>query len=158
MGLDTSSLAGGLSSVQSAVQGALAAIIGRWRTDTRLYTLSAPSSERSLPADLMVESFVLHEAVSQPFSLYINALVLDAHVELKQLYARPISLHTTLADGSRTRRSGHIVQAESLGSDGGFARTAEPHPQQPGLAEQVGDRDRRRRVRRPHRHRSLEVG
>jgi type VI secretion system secreted protein VgrG len=122
MGLDTSSLAGGLSSIQSAVQGALAAIIGRWSTDTRLYTLSAPSSERSLPADLMVESFVLHEAVSQPFSLYINALVLDAHVELKQLYARPITLHTTLADGSRTRRSGYIVQAESLGSDGGFAR------------------------------------
>lgn len=63
MGLDSSSLTGGLSSIQSAVTGALAAIIGQWDTDTRLYTLSTPSSERSLPADLMVESFVLHEAV-----------------------------------------------------------------------------------------------
>jgi len=122
MGLDSSSLSGGLSSIQSAVQGALAAIIGQWGTETRLYTLSAPSSERSLPADLMVESFVLHEAVSQPFALYINALVLNAHVELKQLYARPITLHTTLADGSRTRRSGYVMNAESLGADGGFAR------------------------------------
>jgi len=122
MGLETSSLAGGLSSVQSAVQGALASIIGQWGTDTRLYTLSAPSSERSLPADLMVESFVLHEAVSHPFALYINALVLDARVELKQLYARPITLHTTLADGSRTRRSGYVTQADALASDGGFAR------------------------------------
>ena len=122
MGLDSSSLAGGLSSIQSAVQGALASIVGQWGTDTRLYTLSAPSSERSLPADLMVESFVLHEAVSQPFALYINALVLNAHVELKQLYARPITLHTTLADGSRSRRSGYVMQADSLESDGGFAR------------------------------------
>ena len=85
MGLDSSSIAGGLSSLQSAVTGALATIIGQWGSDTRLYTLSAPSSERSLPADLMVESFVLHEAVSQPFTLYINTLVLNAQVELKQL-------------------------------------------------------------------------
>lgn len=122
MGLDSSSFAGGLSSIQSAVTGALGAIIGRWGTETRLYTLSAPSSERSLPADLMVESFVLHEVVSEPFTLYINALVLNAQVELKQLYARPITLNTTLADGSRARRSGYVVQADSLDSDGGFAR------------------------------------
>lgn len=122
MGLDSSSMAGALSSIQSAVQGALAAIIGQWSSDTRLYTLSAPSSERSLPTDLMVESFVLHEAVSQPFALYINALVLNAHVELKQLYARPITLHTTLADGTRARRSGYVMGADSLGADGGFAR------------------------------------
>jgi len=122
MGLDSSNIPDGLSAIQSALTGTLASIIGQWGTETRLYTLSAPSSERNLPADLMVESFVLHEAVSQPFSLYINALVLNAHVELKQLYARPITLHTTLADGSRTRRSGYVVEADSLESDGGFAR------------------------------------
>ena len=101
MGLDSSSLAGGLSSIQSAIQGTLAAVIGQWSTETRLYTLSAPNSQSTLPADLMVESFVLHEAV-RSLSLYINALALDAHVELKRLTARPITLHTTLADGSRT--------------------------------------------------------
>jgi len=31
-------------------------------------------------------------------------------------------LHTTLADGSRARRSGYVMQADSLESDGGFAR------------------------------------
>ena len=122
MGLNSSSLAGGLSSIQSAINGALAAIIAQWGCETRLYSLSAPNNQSSLPADLMVESFVLHEAVSQPFALYINALVLDAHVQLKQLTARPITLHTTLADGSRTRRSGYVVQADSLESDGGFSR------------------------------------
>jgi len=122
MGLDSSKLAGGFSSIQSAIKGMLASIAAQWSADTRLYTLTSPSQEQSLPADLMVESFVLHEAVSQPFALYINALVLDARVELKRLTTRPITLHTTLADGSRSRRSGYVMQADSLESDGGFAR------------------------------------
>ncbi|MGH6646112.1 type VI secretion system Vgr family protein [Aquabacterium sp.] len=113
----------GLDSFKSEVSRALAAVIGQWATEARLYTLSAPGGqEGSLPADLMVESFVLHEAVSQPFSLYINALVLNAHVELKELYARPITLHTTLADGSRARRSGYVVGADALEADGGLTR------------------------------------
>jgi type VI secretion system secreted protein VgrG len=59
-----------------------------------------------------------------PSALYLNALVLDAHVELKQLYARPITLLTTLADGSQARRSGYVTEAWSLQSDGGLARKA----------------------------------
>ncbi|MBI5926704.1 MAG: type VI secretion system tip protein VgrG [Aquabacterium sp.] len=115
-------LASALPSLSTIVDKALTALFGQWASETRLYTLSAPSSERSLPADLMVESFALHEAVSEPFSLYINALVLNTHVELKQLYARPITLQTTLADGSRARRSGYVTEARSLEADGGFAR------------------------------------
>ena len=103
---------------------ALAALRRQWVTDTRLYTLESASRERALPVDLMVESFVLHDAVSEPFSLYLNALVLDAHVELKQLYARPVTLLTTLADGSQARRSGYVTEAWSLQSDGGLARKA----------------------------------
>ena len=34
--------------------------------------------------------------------LHIQALALNAQVELKQLYARPITLVTALADGSTT--------------------------------------------------------
>lgn len=106
----------------SVLTEALASIVKQWTTDKRLYTLSAPGNDSELPADLMVESFVLEEAVSTPFQLYINTLVLNAHLELKQLYARPITLHTTLADGSRARRSGYITSADSLDADGGFAR------------------------------------
>src|SRR5690606_10275967 len=122
MGLDFSSQAGALSLLQSTAQGAIAALLGQWRTDTRLYTLSSAGQGASLPADLLVESFVLHEAVSQPFALYIHALVLDAHIELKRLTAQPITLHTTLADGSRARRSGYVTRADALDTDGGFAR------------------------------------
>ncbi len=134
MGLDSSFLKGGqdaaLSATRSAMDSAvhdfmdsgLAGLLAQWGRETRLYTLSAPSSERCLPADLMVESFVMHEAVSEPFSLYVNALVLNARVELKQLYARPITLETTLADGGKARRSGYVVEASALEADGGFAR------------------------------------
>jgi type VI secretion system secreted protein VgrG len=112
------------SSVGTHLDQAIVQLIRQWVTDTRLYTLESASRERALPADLMVESFVLHDAVSEPFSLYLNALVLDAHVELKQLYARPVTLLTTLADGSQTRRSGYVTEAWSLQSDGGLARKA----------------------------------
>lgn len=122
MGLDSSNFAGGLAPSRSALAGALTSVIEQWRTENRLYTLSSPSNERSLPADLMVESFVMCEAVSAPFTMYISALALNAHVELKQLYARPITLQTTLADGTRATRSGYVVRSDSLESDGGLAR------------------------------------
>ena len=61
------------------------ALVAAWHTDTRLYHLASASRERPLPTDLMVESFILHDAVSEPFVLYLNTLVLDAHVELKQI-------------------------------------------------------------------------
>ncbi|MFN4264814.1 MAG: contractile injection system protein, VgrG/Pvc8 family, partial [Aquabacterium sp.] len=111
-----------LNKLNSALHELLGDLIGQWQTDKRLYTLESASSTRPLPADLMVESFVLTDGVSQPFSLHIQALVLNAKVELKQLYARPISLVTTLADGSTCRRSGYVTEAQSLDSDGGLAR------------------------------------
>jgi len=114
----------GLPPLPSSAAPLWRALVAAWHTDTRLYRLTSASRERALPADLMVESFVLHDAVSEPFSLYVNTLVLDAHVELKQLYARPITLLTTLADGSRARRSGYVTEAWSLQSDGGLARKA----------------------------------
>ena len=120
----SSGLASGLPAARSFLEGTLADLLRQWRTDTRLYTLASASRTHPLPTDLMVESFVLHDAVSEPFALYLNALVLDAHVELKQLYARPITLLTTLADGSQARRSGYVTEAWSLQSDGGLARKA----------------------------------
>ena len=111
-----------LNKLQSALHQLLGDLVDQWRTDKRLYTLESTSAERPLPADLMVESFVLTDGVSQPFSLHIQALVLNTKVELKQLYARPITLVTVLADGSTHRRSGYVTEAQSLDSDGGLAR------------------------------------
>ena len=111
-----------LSKLQSALHSVLGELISQWQTDKRLYTLESASTTRPLPADLMVESFVLTDGVSQPFCLHLQTLVLQTHVELKQLYARPVTLVTTLADSSTCRRSGYVTEAQSLDSDGGLAR------------------------------------
>lgn len=118
----------------------LAGLLSAWAQDTRLHALkathaasadqpahsAAPSAKPSANAraELLVERFELHEAVSQPFELCVHALTLDAHVALKELYARPLTLTTRLADGSEVSRSGVVTEARSLQSDGGFARKA----------------------------------
>jgi uncharacterized protein involved in type VI secretion and phage assembly len=45
-------------------------------------TSAAGALSPVLPADLMVERFVLTDAVSEPSSLTLHALLLDANVEL----------------------------------------------------------------------------
>lgn len=102
----------------------LAGLLSAWAQDTRLHALKATHAEQPLPADLLVERFELHEAVSQPFELCIHALTLDAHVALKDLHARPVTLTTRLSDGSEVSRTGVVTQAQALQSDGGFARKA----------------------------------
>ena len=62
----SSGLASGLPAARSFLEGTLADLLRQWRTDTRLYTLASTSRTHPLPADLMVESFVLHDAVSEP--------------------------------------------------------------------------------------------
>ena len=102
----------------------LAGLLSAWAQDTRLHALKATHADQPLPSDLMVERFELHEAVSQPFELSIHVLTLDAHVALKDLYARPVTLTTRLSDGSEVSRTGVVTEARSLQSDGGFARKA----------------------------------
>ena len=63
----------------------LAGLLSAWAQDTRLHALKATHADQPLPADLMVERFELHEAVSQPFELCIHVLTLDTHVALKDL-------------------------------------------------------------------------
>ncbi len=102
----------------------LAGMLSAWAQDTRLHALKATHADQPLASDLMVERFELHEAVSQPFELCIHVLTLDAHVALKDLYARPVTLTTRLSDGSEVSRTGVVTEARSLQSDGGFARKA----------------------------------
>lgn len=99
-----------------------------WHSQTRLYQLEAVGSGASDEAfqdalsDLMVERFVLHEALSEPFVLELQVLSLRADLPLKALHGRPVRLGITLADGQRSHRSGHITSASALDADGGLAR------------------------------------
>ena len=100
----------------------------QWLSETRLYQLEAVGSGASdesfqdALSDLMVERFVLHEALSEPFVLELQVLSLRADLPLKALHGRPVRLGITLADGQRSHRSGYITSASALDADGGLAR------------------------------------
>ena len=108
--------------------GAMAARwLSAWTQDSRLHTLATPPGADAAPvraSDILLERFELHEAVSEPFRLTLQVLMLDAHVPLKQLCGQAITLRTQLADGSHVLRSGIVTEARALHADGGFARKA----------------------------------
>lgn len=115
-------------------------LLSAWTQDSRLHTLATPpgaaaatdasagSAAYAIPrvraSDLLLERFELHEAVSEPFCLSLQVLMLDAHVPLKQLCGLALTLRTQLADGSHVLRSGIVTEARALHADGGFARKA----------------------------------
>ncbi len=72
--------------------------------------------------DMPVEAWWGREALSSGFELCIDLLSTDAHLELKRLLGRAVTLNTRLSDGSQAARSGLVRAARKLGSDGGFAR------------------------------------
>jgi uncharacterized protein involved in type VI secretion and phage assembly len=92
--------------------------VAAFSTDTRLYELDIPLGKDAL----LVESWVGREELSDLYEWHITCLSTDCHLELKSLLAQQVSLHTTLADGSRSRRSGWVAEAAHLGGDGGLAR------------------------------------
>ena len=76
-------LASGLPAVRSFLEGTLADLLRQWRTDTRLYTLASASRTHPLPADLMVESFVLHDAVTDDGEgVYASTLSIPGGLEM----------------------------------------------------------------------------
>ena len=70
----------------------------------------------------MVEAWCGLEALHTTAQWDLLVLSLDAHLCLDSLLGKTCQLHTTLADGTRSTRSGLINQVELLGSDGGLAR------------------------------------
>ena len=96
-----------------------------WQSQTRLYRLEAVGSgSNPLIDELMVERFVLHDELSQPFSLRLQVLSLRADIPLKQLLGKAVRLCITLADGQTSHRSGFVSNAQALDADGGLARYA----------------------------------
>lgn len=92
--------------------------IAAFSADTRLYELDTPLGANPL----LVESWVGREELSALYEWHITCLSIDCHLELKSLLAQQVSLYTTLADGTRDRRSGWVSEVSQLGADGGLAR------------------------------------
>lgn len=97
----------------------LAAFTALFSSESRLYRLQAEGEA----ASLLVESWSQREQLSQPWELQISTLSPNAHLNIAGLLGQPVALVTTLADGETEHlRSGLVLEASSLESDGGFAR------------------------------------
>ncbi|WP_432721158.1 type VI secretion system Vgr family protein [Jeongeupia wiesaeckerbachi] len=106
----------------------LAAFASAFAQDRRLLTLQLAEGgafgEQLLPQTLRAD-----ETLSQPYRYGLECLSPDAELELKSLLGLPAELGVETADGGSVVRTGIVTTAESLGSDGGFARyrlTIEP--------------------------------
>ncbi|MES1952810.1 Rhs element Vgr protein [Salinisphaera sp. S4-8] len=102
-----------------AAQDALASeLTALFTAETRLYRLAGSAGLSSL----MVERWQGQEALSSVHPTQIVALSPDAQLALPDFIGEPLSLITTLADGSEVARTGLVRDAELLSGDGGLAR------------------------------------
>ncbi|MBX3621383.1 MAG: type VI secretion system tip protein VgrG [Rhizobacter sp.] len=109
---------GAVGSVRSAIEGQLAGLLAHWTSAQRLYTLEGDGPLR----DLMVERFSLVETISQPYHLQLHTLSLHTGIRPHELLGQRITLHSTLAEGSKSARSGLVFEASEGGADGGLVR------------------------------------
>jgi type VI secretion system secreted protein VgrG len=93
-------------------------LMSQFESHTRLYGLAAaePISQ------LMVERWQGSESLSEGFEWQVWGLSTDTHLPLPEMLGQTVTLHTTLADGTRHARTGLVRDAECLGADGGLAR------------------------------------
>ena len=73
------------------------------------------------PLTLIPLQASITEAISQPFSIVLDAISTSAHIELKSLLGESAVLHLLQADRLYRRWHAHITAAQYLGSDGGMA-------------------------------------
>ncbi|AOX99933.1 type VI secretion system Vgr family protein [Jeongeupia sp. USM3] len=103
----------------------LAAFASAFSQERRLLTLQLGEGR----AQLLPQTAIGDEAVSRCFRYGVTCLSPDTGIELKTLLGQPARLGLLDADGGEVVRCGMVTAAESLGSDGGFARyqlTIEP--------------------------------
>ncbi|MCW7538457.1 type VI secretion system tip protein VgrG [Aquabacterium sp. A7-Y] len=87
-------------------------------SETRLFELSgSPALD-----GLLVESWTAHEALDACFEYQLTVLSTEAQLSLPAMLGQRASLAISLADGSRVTRSGIVMHAAALQSDGGLAR------------------------------------
>jgi len=84
----------------------------------RLYALEGDGAL----ADLAVEAWLGREALSELFEWRIVAVSANARIALESLIGQRVTLTTTLASGTQTKRTGLVRLAEKLGADGSLTR------------------------------------
>ncbi|MBL0728115.1 type VI secretion system tip protein VgrG [Piscinibacter sp. HJYY11] len=102
----------------SGLDSALSSLLASWTSAQRLYNLEGAGPV----SDLMVERFSVVDTISEPFQLQLHTLCVHNRTPLQALLGQRITLLSTLADGSRHRRSGLVFEARDAGADGGLVR------------------------------------
>jgi type VI secretion system secreted protein VgrG len=95
-----------------------AAALATFSDERRLYALEGDGPL----AHLQVERWSGHEALSACYVWTVDALSSDAGLSLEAMLGQRAALRTTLADGTRSVRTGLVREAQLLGADGGLAR------------------------------------
>ena len=101
----------------SGAAAQLAALVGI-DDASRLYRLELAGST----APLLVERWTGRERLAGDFQWAVDVLSTDADLPLDEWVGKPARLHTRLATGGSSIRSGLVREAACLGSDGGLAR------------------------------------
>jgi type VI secretion system secreted protein VgrG len=97
--------------------------LAEFASGSRLYAVSIGDAEAgSGPDSLLVEAFAANDAVQEIGWRDVIVLSTSGHLEPASLLGQPAALDISLADGTRSRFSGELVEAAMLGSDGGLAR------------------------------------
>ncbi len=114
-----------IESMSTQMADSLTAFTG-YGSDTRLYEFTLRDSDDLTlwfnKGSLLVEAFSSQDGLHQ--LAHTDVLVLSRRPDLPiaKLMGRNASLHISQADASRTRITGIISHAQSLGSDGGLSR------------------------------------
>ncbi len=107
-----------LSDATTSVQSHLAGLIAGWTQSKRLFNIEGDG----LVAELLVEKFIAIDSISEPFTVQLTVLTLNAQITLNDLLGKRITLSAALSDGSTKQHTGLIFHAKFLGFDGGFVR------------------------------------
>ena len=101
----------------SGAAAQLAALVGVGDA-TRLYRLEMADAG----APLIVERWTGRERLAGGFQWTVDVLSTDAGLPIDDWLGKPARLHTRLADGGSSTRSGLVREAACLGGDGGQRR------------------------------------
>ena len=106
--------------MSAAILAALSAF-GSASQEQRLLRLHFPRDDGPANAVLLVNSIKAREQVSRDFSIEADLLSDDAHLALKAVMGRMVTISMVRDDGSLRYFNGYVGQFRLLHADGGFA-------------------------------------
>ncbi|MFN3298056.1 type VI secretion system Vgr family protein [Caldimonas sp.] len=111
-----------LDLAEAARRAASSAFGVAFSQSTRLLRLQGGLLPGVLPAGLIAQRALVHEGLSEPFRLEIDALSPSAGLPVAAWPGHEVVLQLLCADGSLRSWHGHVLAARFGGADGGWAR------------------------------------